>query len=65
MRDHLKELVMLGIANVKEENKGRKGGIRYKYSIDMPTEIVLSALENTVKQVGIHESIKEKIDIEN
>ncbi|GGM61855.1 cell division control protein 6 [Halarchaeum rubridurum] len=59
MRDHLSELAMLGIISVTERNEGRRGGTYREYELDMPVEQVLSALSETVKLVGVHESVVE------
>lgn len=59
MRDHLGELSMLGIVSAVERNEGRRGGTYREYSLDMDVDIVLEALEDTVSEVGIHESISE------
>jgi cell division control protein 6 len=64
MRDHLGELSMLGIVSAVERNEGRRGGTYREYSLDMDTEMVLTALEEIVAQVGIHESVAEMVDQE-
>jgi cell division control protein 6 len=62
MRDHLSELAMLGIVSVTERNEGRRGGTYREYALDMDVDLVLSAMEDTVELVGIHDSIAESID---
>lgn len=62
MRDHLSELAMLGILNVTERNEGRRGGTYREYDLDMDIEMILSAMEDTVELVGIHESVLEYIE---
>jgi cell division control protein 6 len=47
-----------------ERNEGRRGGTYREYSLDMDIDMVLEALEDTVSQVGIHESISELVDHE-
>jgi cell division control protein 6 len=64
MRDHLGELSMLGIISAVERNEGRRGGTYRKYSTDMDVGMILKALEETVEQVGIHESVSEMVDQE-
>lgn len=64
MRDHLGELSMLGIISAVERNEGRRGGTYREYSLDMDIEMVLTALEETVAEVGIHESVAEMVDQE-
>lgn len=62
MRDHLSELTMLGIVDVTERNEGRRGGTYREYSLSMYSDMVLTAMSETVELVGIHESIKELVD---
>lgn len=57
MRDHLGELSMLGIVTAVERNEGRRGGTYREYSVAMDIDLILTALEETVEAVGIHESI--------
>jgi cell division control protein 6 len=64
MRDHLGELSMLGIVSAVERNEGRRGGTYREYSMDMDIDMVLDALEETVSEVGIHESVSELVDYE-
>lgn len=64
MRDHLGELSMLGIVSAVERNEGRRGGTYREYALDVDIDMVVSALEDTVAEVGIHESISELIDTE-
>lgn len=58
MRDHLSELVMLGLVSVTERNEGRRGGTYREYTLDMDIELILSALDEIVDDVGIHDSIR-------
>lgn len=57
MRDHLSELAMLGLVSVTERNEGRRGGTYREYALAMNVELLLSALDEVVDEVGIHESI--------
>jgi ORC complex protein Cdc6/Orc1 len=59
MRDHLGELSMLGIISVVERNEGRRGGTYREYSLAMNPGMILDALEETVSQVGIHDSVSD------
>lgn len=65
MRDHLSELAMLGIISVTERNEGRRGGTYREYSLDMDVGLILSAMEDTVELVGVHESVETYMDREN
>lgn len=62
MRDHLGELSMLGIISAIERNEGRRGGTYREYSLEMDPEMILSALEKTVDDVGIHKSVTDIVD---
>ncbi|WP_049904826.1 Cdc6/Cdc18 family protein [Natrialba asiatica] len=62
MRDHLGELSMLGIISAVERNEGRRGGTYREYSIDMDVNMIVNALDETVTEVGIHESIVDLVD---
>jgi cell division control protein 6 len=62
MRDHLGELSMLGIVSAVERNEGRRGGTYREYSVEMDVDMILTALEDTVAEVGVHESVAELID---
>lgn len=57
MRDHLSELAMLGLVSVTERNEGRRGGTYREYTLSMNVDLILSALDEVVDEVGIHESI--------
>lgn len=58
MRDHLSELAMLGIISVTERNEGRRGGTYREYSLDMDVSLILSAMDDTVELVGVHDSVE-------
>jgi cell division control protein 6 len=58
MRDHLSELAMLGIVSVTERNEGRRGGTYREYAIDMDVDLLLDAIEDTVREVGVHQSVQ-------
>jgi len=60
MRDHLSELAMLGIISVTERNEGRRGGTYREYALDMGIGLILSAMEDTVELVGVHDSISDR-----
>lgn len=57
MRDHLSELAMLGLVSVTERNEGRRGGTYREYTLSMNIDLILSALDEVVDEVGIHESV--------
>ncbi|SFS90093.1 orc1/cdc6 family replication initiation protein [Halostagnicola kamekurae] len=58
MRDHLSELAMLGLVSVTERNEGRRGGTYREYTLDMDIELILSALDDVLDDVGIHDSVQ-------
>ena len=62
MRDHLGELSMLGIVSAVERNEGRRGGTYREYSVEMDVDMILRALEDTVSEVGVHESVADLIN---
>ncbi len=64
MRDHLGELSMLGIVTAVERNEGRRGGTYREYSLNMDLDMMLDALEETVSEVGVHESVSERVDMQ-
>jgi cell division control protein 6 len=59
MRDHLGDLTMLGIADVTERNEGRRGGKYREYTLKTDTETVVTALDETISEVGVHQSLAE------
>jgi len=59
MRDHLSELAMLGIVSVTERNEGRRGGTYREYAIDMDVDLLLDAIDDTVREVGVHQSVQQ------
>jgi len=61
MRDHLSELAMLGLISVTERNEGRRGGTYREYDMDMRPELILSALDDVLNDVGVHESVKQHL----
>ena len=58
MRDHLSELAMLGLVSVTERNEGRRGGTYREHTLEMDIELILSALDEIITDVGIHDSLK-------
>ena len=59
MRDHLGDLTMLGIADVTERNQGRSGGRYREYTLETDPRTVVNALDETIREVGAHESLVE------
>ena len=57
MRDHLGDLTMLGIADVTERNEGRRGGRYREYTLQTIPETVVDALDETIRAVGVHQSL--------
>ncbi|SIS19944.1 orc1/cdc6 family replication initiation protein [Natronorubrum thiooxidans] len=58
MRDHLSELAMLGLVSVTERNEGRRGGTYREYTLDMDLDLILSALDDVLNDVGVHDSLQ-------
>jgi cell division control protein 6 len=50
---------MLGIVSVTERNEGRRGGTYREYALDMEVDLLLDAMAETVREVGIHQSVRE------
>lgn len=61
MRDHLSELTMLGIIDVTERNEGRRGGTYREYSLSMRSDMILTAMSETIELVGIHDSVEKLV----
>lgn len=57
MRDHLGDLTMLGIADVTEQNEGRRGGKYREYTLKTDIDTVVTALDETISEVGVHQSL--------
>ncbi len=57
VREHLDSLVMLGILTANEKNRGEGGGRYKEYKLNQSVEAVVTALEETIELVGIHESV--------
>jgi len=61
MHDHIDELEMLGLVSVDKKNKGSSGGQYKVIGLDQELLAVLNALEDTINQVGVHESVQTKL----
>ncbi len=59
VRDFLQELAMLGALNIKEQNKGMSGGQYYEFELAHQIESMLLALEDTIGNIGMYESLDE------
>ena len=59
MRDHLSELAMLGLISVTERNEGRRGGTYREYDMEMSPNLILTALDDVLEEVGVHESVQQ------
>lgn len=57
MRDHLSELAMLGLVSVTERNEGRRGGTYREYTLEMDIQLIISALDDIITDVGVHDSL--------
>jgi cell division control protein 6 len=55
---------MLGIVAAVERNEGRRGGTYREYSLNMDLDMLLDALGETVSEVGVHESVSGRVDIQ-
>lgn len=61
MRDHLSELAMLGLVSVTERNEGRRGGTYREYTLEMDVQLILSALDEIITDVGVHDSLQDHL----
>ncbi len=57
LRDHLDELGMLGILSLTEKNEGLAGGKYREYDLQQDLGLVVTALEETLDSIGVHESL--------
>lgn len=53
VRNHLNDLLMLGILDADERNTGRKGGSYFNYRLGVPIESALDALDEIYQQSQI------------
>jgi len=58
LRDHLDELGMLGILSVTEKNEGLAGGKYREYDLQQDLGLVVTALEETIGSLGVHDSLE-------
>lgn len=59
VRDFLQELAMLGALDIEEQNQGMSGGQYYEFALAHQLESMLTALEDTIEDVGMYESLVE------
>ena len=64
VRDFLRELDMLGALTISERNQGEAGGHYYEFELDHALETIVTALEGTINEVGIHESVSATMESE-
>ena len=57
LRDHLDELRMLGILSLTEKNEGLAGGKYREYGLQQDIGLIVTALEETLTSIGVHESL--------
>lgn len=58
MHDHLDDLDMLGLVGIAKRNEGPSGGQYKVVSLEHDLPPVLEALEETIDEVGVHDSIR-------
>ncbi|MDQ2049641.1 orc1/cdc6 family replication initiation protein [Natronolimnohabitans sp. A-GB9] len=58
MHDHLDEMEMLGLVNIEKRNEGSTGGQYKVVALDQEPPAVLDALNDTIEQVGVHQSVQ-------
>jgi len=57
VRDFLRELDMLGAITISERNQGEAGGHYYEFELDHGLETMVTALDGTIDDIGMHESL--------
>lgn len=65
MRDHLADLSMLGVVSSTQRNEGMSGGKYREHSLKQNISVVVSALNETIEFVGVHDSVKSYYDTVN
>ncbi len=59
VRDFLRELEMLGAVTLTEQNRGSRGGQFLEADIRHPIDVMVTALDGTIDELGAHDSIVE------
>ncbi|MFC4357757.1 orc1/cdc6 family replication initiation protein [Halobium salinum] len=59
MHNHLDDLDMLGLVVVEKRNEGSSGGHYKTIALNQDLEPVINALNETIEEVGIHETIRQ------
>lgn len=57
VRDFLRELEMLGAIAISERNRGEAGGHYYEFELDHGLETMVTALDGTIDDIGMHDSL--------
>jgi len=63
MREQTDERDMLGLVYVQEQNEGRGGGMYREHELRQDLQIVVTALEDTIDSVGVHDSVREYFEL--
>jgi len=58
MREQMDDLDMLGLVDVERKNEGLSGGNYREHELDQELDLVIAALEDTIEQTGVHQSIQ-------
>lgn len=61
VRSFLRELEMLGAVDLAERNRGSRGGQYLEAELGHPTEVMVTALDDTIRTLGVHDSIAEHV----
>jgi|APHM01.1.fsa_nt_gi ORC complex protein Cdc6/Orc1 len=61
VRDFLRELEMLGAVDIKEQNRGPRGGQYLETELGHPIGVMVTALDDTIEKLGAHDSIAEHV----
>lgn len=58
MHDHLDEMEMLGLVEIDKRNEGSSGGQYKTIVLDQDVEMVVKALKETIRDVGVHSAVQ-------
>jgi cell division control protein 6 len=59
VRDFLRELEMLGAVDVREQNRGPRGGQYLEAELGHSVDVMVTALDDTIETLGAHDTITE------
>lgn len=63
MQNNLLDLRMLSVISAKEKNLEKSGGKKVLYSLNYDCTLIVDTLKETISDMGIHTSLRDRIDI--